>query len=121
VAVIAMGLVSRSAGARAFLPEFVRTYAGDTLWALMVFLGLGIVFPRARTGTIVLAAIGIAFAVEFSQLYETDWINRIRAMRIGGLALGRGWVTTDLVCYTVGVALGALAETWKKCRGIRDR
>lgn len=117
---IALGLLSRSARARAFLPEFLRTYAGDTLWALMVFLGLGLVFPRAKTGVIALAALGIAFAVEFSQLYEAEWINRIRATRVGGLVLGRGWVTTDLICYATGVALGAMGEMWKNFRGTRD-
>jgi hypothetical protein len=119
-AAIALGLLSRSARAGAFLPEFVRTYAGDALWALMVFLGLGLVFPQARTRTIAVAALGIAFAVEFSQLYEAEWINRIRATRVGGLVLGRGWVTTDLICYATGVALGAMGERGKNFRGTRD-
>jgi hypothetical protein len=118
IAVIAAGLLSRSPEAGAFLPAFVRTYAGDALWALMVFLGLGLMFPRARTGALALAAVGIAFAVEISQLYEADWINGIRATRIGGLVLGRGWVTTDLICYSVGVVLGAMGE---KIRVLRER
>ena len=121
VVAITAGLVSRSARARALLPEFFRTYAGDTLWALMVFLGLGFVFPRARTGAIALAALGISFAVEFSQLYEAEWIDRIRATRAGGLVLGRGWVATDLICYSAGVAFGAVGEMWKKCRMPRDQ
>jgi hypothetical protein len=112
--VIGVGMMSRSTRAGEFLPEFVRAYAGDTLWALMVFLGLGLVFPRARTGVIALAALGISFAVEFSQLYQADWIDRIRATRVGGLVLGRGWVATDLICYAVGVAIGAVGEGLKK-------
>jgi len=119
--VIAVGLASRSARVGVFLPEFVRAYAGDTLWALMMFLGLGLVFPRTRTGGIALAALGISFAVEFSQLYQAEWIDRIRATTIGGLVLGRGWVATDLICYAVGVGIGAVGETLKKCRGISER
>lgn len=107
--VIAAGLASRSSLA-SFLPDFVATYAGDTLWALMVFLGLGFLFPAARTPVLAGAALGIAFAVEFSQLCEADWLNRIRATRAGALVLGRGWVATDLLCYAVGVGIGVVGE-----------
>lgn len=109
VAVIAAGLASRSPGA-AWLPGFIAAYAGDTLWALMVLLILGFLFPSARTGVAAGSALGIAFAVEFSQLYQAEWINGIRATRIGALALGSGFLATDLVCYAVGVATGAGAE-----------
>ena len=108
-AVIAAGLASRSSRA-AFLPAFVTDYAGDTLWALMVFLGLGLVFSNARTGVLAGAALGIAFGVEFSQLWEADWLNQIRATRAGALVLGKGWVATDLLCYAVGVGIGVLGE-----------
>jgi len=111
---IAAGLASRSARVGVYLPEFVRTYAGDALWALMVFLGLGLVFPRARTGRIALAALGISFGVEFSQLYHAEWIDRIRATTVGGLVLGRGWVATDLICYAVGVGIGTVGEMVKR-------
>lgn len=119
--VIAAGLASRSSGAT-FVPAFVATYAGDTLWALMVFLGLGFVFPRARTVVLAGAALGIAFAVEFSQLWEVDWLDRIRATRLGALVLGKGWVATDLLCYAVGVGIGAVGEVvGKKCRVPSDQ
>lgn len=118
--VIAAGLGSRLGGAR-ILPHFVATHAGDTLWALMVFLGLGLLFPRAGTARLAVAALGIAFAVELSQLWQADWLDRLRATRLGALALGRGWVTTDLVCYAAGVGLGAVGEmVGRKCRVIRD-
>lgn len=107
--VIMAGLVSRSSWAK-FLPELMRDYAGDTLWALMVFLILGFLFPRTRTVALAAVALVISFSVEFSQIYQAEWINQIRATRIGGLVLGRGWVPTDLVCYTVGVAIGAAGE-----------
>lgn len=119
--VIAAGLGSRSPRA-SFLPDFVATYAGDGLWALMVFLGLGFLFPSARTAVLAGSALGIAFAVEFSQLCEADWLNRIRATRAGALVLGKGWVATDLLCYAVGVGIGVLGEIGvRKCRGISDQ
>lgn len=109
VLVVGSGLVSRSSRGR-FLPEFVRDYAGDTLWALMVFLILGFLFPQTRTVVLAAAALTISVSVELSQIYQAEWINQIRATRIGGLMLGRGWVPTDLICYTVGVVIGAVGE-----------
>jgi hypothetical protein len=103
------GLVSRSR-CGAFLPGFVKEYAGDTLWALLVFLLLGLLFPRGRTAVLAVAALAISFSVELSQLYQADWINQLRATRAGGLVLGRGWVATDLICYAVGIAMGAVGE-----------
>ncbi|MEN8221178.1 MAG: nucleoside transporter C-terminal domain-containing protein, partial [Pseudomonadota bacterium] len=39
-------------GSRAYfesLPYFISTYAGDTLWALMAFLVIGLIFPSLST------------------------------------------------------------------------
>lgn len=109
VAVIATGLGTRSELAEA-LPEFIATYAGDTLWALTLFLCLGFVFARAPIGRLALVALLGSFAVEFSQLYQADWANELRSTRIGALLLGKGFLASDLICYTVGVAVGAVTE-----------
>lgn len=112
--VVLVGLASRSSLA-SHLPSFLATYSGDTLWALMVFLGFGFLFPRARTLTIALATLAFVFAIELSQLYQADWINAIRHTRIGALVLGFGFLWTDLLCYTAGCALGAGGEfLWKQ-------
>ncbi len=107
--VIGAGLASRSRLAN-HLPDFIATYSGDTLWAFMVFLMVGLVFPKLRTPWVMALAIGFAFSVEFSQLHQGDWINRIRATRPGALVLGAGFLWSDLVCYTVGILIGAAGE-----------
>ena len=107
--VIGLGLGSRSAGA-AWLPDFVADYAGDTLWALMVFLMLGWGFPRAPTGVLAMAALGVSFAVEFSQMIEAGWLEGLRETRLGALVLGRGFLASDLGCYLAGVLGGGLLE-----------
>lgn len=106
---IAAGLASRSSLAD-YLPVFIATYAGDTLWALTLFLVLGFVFPKTWPGMIAVATLTLSFAVEFSQLYQAGWINTVRDTRIGALVLGRGFLWSDLACYTVGVGAGWLAE-----------
>jgi len=90
-----------------FLPAFVARYAGDTLWAAMVFWLLAIVWPRARTRGLAIGALGIALGVEVSQLYHAGWIDAIRQTRLGALVLGSGFLWSDLACYTVGVGVAA--------------
>jgi hypothetical protein len=107
--IIAAGLASRSAAA-SHIPPFLATYAGDTLWALTVFLVLGFTFPRAPTVAIAAAAIAISFSVELSQLYQAPWINQLRQSLPGKLLLGAGFLKSDLLCYVTGIALGSLAE-----------
>ena len=105
---MALGLASRRFGAG--LPTFLSEYAGDTLWALLVFLGISALRPDARLPPRGATALGIAFLVEISQLYHAPWIDGIRATKIGGLVLGFGFLWTDLLCYAVGVGIGILLD-----------
>jgi hypothetical protein len=65
---------------RDHMPPFMVDYAGDALWALAIFLGFGWLLPRARTRTIVLLSVVLTWGIEFSELYQADWINAIRAV-----------------------------------------
>jgi hypothetical protein len=38
------------------------------------------------------------------------WIDLIRRTMLGGLALGYGFLWSDLACYAVGVGLGVVIE-----------
>jgi hypothetical protein len=89
------------------LPGFVARYAGDTLWAALVFWVLALGWRRAGSGRLAAISLGIAVGVEVSQLYHAEWIDAIRDTRVGGLALGHGFRWIDLVCYAVGVGLAA--------------
>jgi Protein of unknown function (DUF2809) len=101
--VVALGLASRRyAGV---LPTFIARYAGDTLWAVMAFGVIGIVVPGWSSLRVALAALTVSYAVEVSQLYHAPWIDAIRDTRPGALALGSGFIWSDLLCYTAGVAL----------------
>ncbi len=106
--VIAAGLAWRSEFLA--LPPFASKYGGDALWALAAFVALGVLLPRASTTRVTLLALAFSAAVELSQLYHADWIDRIRATRLGALALGSTWNSPDLLAYALGIALGATAE-----------
>ncbi|MBS1811731.1 MAG: DUF2809 domain-containing protein [Acidobacteria bacterium] len=104
--VIALGLASRTKSFQPYLPDFISEYAGDTLWALTAFLGFGFLFPRLSTWRVAALAFGFAVCIELSQLYHAPWIDAIRQTRLGGLALGFGFLWSDLACYVVGSLSG---------------
>ena len=105
---IAMGLGSRRFGA--LLPAFVAAYAGDVLWATMVYWLCAIAAPGAARHRLAAAALAIAWAVECSQLYRAPWLDVLRATTLGALALGQGFLWSDLLCYAGGVALAVVAD-----------
>jgi hypothetical protein len=106
--VIGAGLLWRS-GLLPF-PSFLAKYGGDSLWALVVFLGFGFVFRRSSTVRIALGAVCFAWSVEFLQLYHAPWIDVIRSTRLGRLVLGTSFNSPDLIAYVIGIALGAFTE-----------
>ncbi|MBK7030302.1 MAG: DUF2809 domain-containing protein [Bacteroidales bacterium] len=108
LATVSSGLASRHYSG--ILPDWVNSYLGDTLWALMVFILLAILFPKKSSVWIALLALLFSFSIEFSQLYHAYWIDNIRHTAIGGLVLGFGFLWSDLICYTLGIAFGYLTE-----------
>lgn len=105
--VVALGLASRR---WPLFPAWLGKYPGDALWALLVFVLLGAALPRASSGRIALAALALAFAVEFSQLCAWPWLAAWRSTALGHLVLGSHFHAPDLIAYAVGVGLGWLAE-----------
>ena len=101
------------------LPEFLASYAGDTLWALTAFIGIGMLFPRWSTLRVCVTALLFAFAIELSQLYHSPWVDQIRRTMAGGFILGYGFLWSDLLCYVVGISIGCILE--KLLKGLMTR
>jgi Protein of unknown function (DUF2809) len=107
--VVIAGLASRVY--RQQLPALLAEYAGDTLWALMLFLFVSTLLVGRPVLVRAAISLALAFLVEISQLYHAPWIDSIRQTTLGGLLLGFGFLWTDLVCYSVGIALGLVVES----------
>ncbi|MGL4343662.1 MAG: DUF2809 domain-containing protein [Cellulosilyticaceae bacterium] len=107
VVVMLLGLLSRRVEG---LPLWIETYSGDTLWALMVFLGLAFLLAKQPTWVIGVCALIFAYGIEISQLYHAPWIDAIRSTTLGGLVLGYGFLWQDLICYGVGIAVGIVLD-----------
>ncbi|WP_125666476.1 ribosomal maturation YjgA family protein [Paenibacillus baekrokdamisoli] len=108
VVVIVLGL-----GSRKFpdsLPEFISSNAGDALWAIMIYLGVRAIGINKSRGFAAGVSLIFCFAIEFSQLYQADWINSIRSTLLGALVLGKGFLFVDLVRYTVGIMIAFVVD-----------
>jgi hypothetical protein len=62
-------------------------------------------------------AMKFSYVIEFSQLYQSDWINTLRDTTLGGLILGYGFLWSDLLCYAAGIFIGACLEKYFFLKG----
>ncbi|MGE7666500.1 DUF2809 domain-containing protein [Ureibacillus composti] len=105
---IILGLASRKFSD--LLPLFVAENAGDILWAMMVYFGFRFLLVRKSFLTSMGFSFLFSFGIEFSQLYQGDWMNQIRHTLLGGLILGKGFLLVDLLRYTVGIIIGIVLD-----------
>ncbi len=92
-----------------FRDAFVRPYLGDTLAVMLVYAGLRAVL---RIGVVpaAVAALAIAFAVEFGQLFGLLDLLGLRDVPVARVVLGSGFDLMDLLAYTAGAVLVLLIE-----------
>ncbi|MEH6996518.1 DUF2809 domain-containing protein [Neobacillus drentensis] len=102
---ILLGLASRKFGYLLF--SFLAENAGDVLWAMMVYFGFRFLFWKKSMLTDIFLSILFSFVIEFSQLYQEEWINQIRGTLLGALILGKGFLTVDLIRYTAGIVIAS--------------
>ena len=107
--VMLLGLMSRSRYADV-LPVAIKNYAGDTLWALMVYLLMATLRPAVYPRRIAAAAFAFAFLIELSQLFQSPWLEQIRNLPGMRLVLGYGFLWSDLWCYAAGILIGWQAD-----------
>ena len=103
--IILLGLGSRQI-------SWVPIWTGDLLWASMVYFMFRFIFPvgSGSQSRVLAGAFLFCFLIEFSQLYQADWINRLRQTLAGKLILGSTFLWGDLLAYTAGIALALLAD-----------
>ena len=102
--IIALGLPTRLAPH--YLPSWYVTYAGDFLWAMLVFFLYALLF-RLPTKSCFCIALITAYFIEISQLFHPAWLDSLRSIRMLGFVLGFGFLWSDLIAYTLGISLAA--------------
>ena len=80
----------------------------------MMFWLAGLLFPRLPTGRASLAAFAFCVAIEFAKFIQTPWLVAVRHQAWGHLVLGSGFHVSNLLCYGIGVLIGAGVELGMK-------
>ena len=106
---IILGLASRKFSF--LLPAWLAKNAGDVLYAVMAFWLVGFLLPRLSTLRAALAAGLFCLGIELLKFVQSAWLVVARHSRAGALVFGSGFHWSNLVCYTLGVAAAAIAET----------
>ncbi|MDN4074997.1 DUF2809 domain-containing protein [Fictibacillus terranigra] len=92
------------------LPLLAAQNAGDVLWAMMVYFGFRFLLIQKGLPTAICLSLLFSFGIEFSQLFQADWINHIRNTLFGALILGKGFLIADLFRYAAGILIAAVLD-----------
>jgi len=103
VSVIILGILSRKI-------EGIPTFFGDTLYAVMIYFGMRLLFINNNFVMTILLALVFCFCIEFLQLYRAEWLLAIRRTTLGHYALGQGFLWSDLGYYTLGITIAFLID-----------
>ncbi|WP_035446086.1 ribosomal maturation YjgA family protein [Bacillus sp. UNC41MFS5] len=102
---IIFGLASRKFSH--LLPLLIAENAGDALWAMMVYFAFRFLLVRKSLLIAISLSFLFSYSIEFSQLYQAEWINQLRGTVLGALILGKGFLTVDLIRYAIGITVAA--------------
>lgn len=98
IVLVILGITSRKL---AFVPVFV----GDFLWAVNLFFMIAFLFSRLSINKVVFLSLVTSYLIEISQLYQSPWNDKIRQTTIGHLVLGRGFLLSDILSYSLGIIM----------------
>jgi len=99
--------------------QLVRPYLGDGLAVVLVYVGLR-GFTRISVPEGAIAALAVAFAMEFGQYFHILYYVGLGQSRLARIVFGSMFEVRDLFAYVVGI-VGALAtETMRAKRQLKS-
>lgn len=116
---VLFGLLSRKFSN--YFPDLINLFLWDSLRAMMIFFFCKLFWKNWKLKKIGLISLTFCFVVELSQLYQANWINIIRRTTLGGLILGRGFLWTDLLAYTIGICFWIIIDIFIQKNIIQKR
>lgn len=103
IVIIFLGIISRKT-------DFIPLYFGDLLYAVMIYLLIRILLIKTKPIHIAIFSLVVCCSTEMFQLYQAEWIIAVRKTLFGRYVLGQGFLWTDLLAYTIGVAIVFIIE-----------
>ncbi|MCB1174533.1 MAG: DUF2809 domain-containing protein [Leptospiraceae bacterium] len=113
---IAAGLASRIIPFQSLL---LSKYAGDALYAILLYLIIGLLRPRDNLPARSLAALVLVAAIECFQLTGVPLQlvqSQYLILKLFGLGLGTRFSWYDMAAYLVGIIIITAYESWQSRR-----
>jgi len=98
LSVIFLGILSRKL-------SFVPLWAGDFLYAVMIYSLVRILFPLKKFTSTLFLSLLVCYTIELLQLYQGNWMIELRKTMFGRYVLGQGFLWTDILAYIFGIAV----------------
>ena len=76
----------------------------------MIYILIRIFLIDKKAIQIAITSLLICHAIEFLQLYQGEWIIELRKTIFGRYVLGQGFLWTDIIAYTCGIAIAFSIE-----------
>jgi len=76
----------------------------------MIYFLVRIFLPFKKAYLIAIISLLICYGIEFLQLYQAEWIIELRKTLFGRYVLGQGFLWSDILAYTFGIAVASLIE-----------
>ena len=76
----------------------------------MMYVLIRILLIEKKANQILIFSLLICYTIEFSQLYQADWINEFRNTLLGRYTLGQGFLWSDILAYTSGALIAFTTE-----------
>ena len=119
ISVFAMGVASRTIE---FDSVLIDKYLGDALYAVLFYLGLGVLFPAQSVVKRVLYTVIFVVTVECFQItgIPLEWRQRGNFfLKLASIVLGTVFSWYDMLAYFVGIALVGWID-FKSGRGFQS-
>lgn len=107
ITLIAVGLPTRIVPQQ--VPRWSVLYGGDALWAAILFFVYCLLFKLTTKRAAIYSLIS-AYLIELSQLFHPPWLETLREIKIVALIIGRGFLWSDLIAYSCGIAVAAAID-----------
>lgn len=91
------------------LPSIFNEFAGDILWASMMYYVFAFLFVDKRIRWLFVCTLLFSISIEVSQLLTWDWLVYLRSTLLRYI-LGQGFLWSDLLCYGIGVCAAAALD-----------
>jgi len=71
----------------------------------MIYSLVRILFPLKKSTSILFLSLLVCYTIELLQLYQGNWMIELRKTMFGRYVLGQGFLWTDILAYTFGIAV----------------